>query len=68
MDRSQLIELVPHYVAMLLLVFLVLAGVRALAGEVGFWIELAIIAVVVFAYRPVVMRLGVGPSGWETRE
>jgi hypothetical protein len=64
MDRRQLIELVPHYVAMLLLVFLVLAGVRALTGEVGFWIELAIVAVVVFAYRPVVMRLGVGPSGW----
>jgi hypothetical protein len=68
MDRSQLIELVPHYVAMLLLVFVVLAAVRAVAGDVGFWIELAIIAVVVFAYRPIVVQLGVGPSSWETRE
>jgi len=68
MDRDQLIELVPHYVAMLLLVFLVLAAVRAVAGEIGFWAELAIIAVVVFAYRPVVIRVGLGPSSWEKRE
>jgi len=68
MDRNQLIELVPHYVAMLLLVFLVLAIVRASVGEVGFWIELVIIAVVVFAYRPIVVRLGFGPSSWVERE
>jgi hypothetical protein len=49
---------------MLLLVFLVLAGVRAVAGAIGFWIELAIVVVVVFAYRPIVIRLGVGPSSW----
>ena len=65
MDRDQLIELSPHYVVMLLLVFLVLAIVRAIAGEIGFWIELVIIAIVVFAYRPIVMRLGLGPSSWE---
>jgi hypothetical protein len=34
-------------------------------GEIGFWPELAIIIVVVVVYRPVVMRLGIGPSGWE---
>ncbi|MEF8883714.1 MAG: hypothetical protein V5A44_01125 [Haloarculaceae archaeon] len=65
MDREQLIELVPHYVAMLVLVFLVLRTVSAVAGETGFWIELAIIVVVVFAYRPLVLRLGVGPGAWE---
>jgi hypothetical protein len=67
MDRDQLLELAPHYIAMFVLVFLVLSGVRAAAGEVGFWIELAVIAVVVFAYRPVVTRLGIGPSDWESR-
>jgi amino acid permease len=67
MDTDRLLELAPHYIAMFVLVFLVLATVRAVAGEVGFWIELAVIAVVVFAYRPVVTRLGIGPSDWESR-
>ncbi|MBX0323165.1 hypothetical protein EGH21_09005 [Halomicroarcula sp. F13] len=65
MDTNRLKELAPHYVAMFVLVFLVLAVVRALVGEIGFWTELAVIVVIVFAYRPVVVRLGIGPSGWE---
>lgn len=65
MDTNRLKQLAPHYVAMFVLVFLVLAIVRAFVGEIGFWTELAVIVVVVFAYRPVVVRLGIGPSGWE---
>lgn len=65
MDTDRLIELAPHYVAMLILVFLILAIVRAAVGDIGFWIELVIVFVVVFAYRPIVLRLGVAPSGWE---
>jgi len=65
MDTAQLKELAPHYIAMLILVFGVLAMVRAAVGELSFWIELVIIVVLVFAYRPVVMRLGIGPSVWE---
>lgn len=65
MDTAQLKELAPHYIAMLILVFGVLAVVRAAVGELSFWVELVIIVVLVFAYRPVVMRLGIGPSVWE---
>lgn len=65
MDFDRLRELVPHYVAMLLLVFLGLAVIRALVGDVGFWVELVVIFVIVFAYRPAVVRLGVAPSQWE---
>jgi hypothetical protein len=65
MDIAQLKELAPHYIAMLILVFGVLGIVRTAGGEPSFWIELVIIAVIVFAYRPIVMRLGIGPSGWE---
>lgn len=65
MDTDQLVELVPHYIAMLILVFGVLAIVRAAVGELSFWVELVIIVVVVLAYRPIVMGLGIGPSGWE---
>lgn len=64
MDTERIVELVPHYVAMLILVFLVLAIVRAVAGEIGFWVELAIVVAIVLAYRPIVVRLGVAPSEW----
>lgn len=66
MDKAGLIELVPHYIAMLLLLFLLLAVIRALLGEMNFWIELLVALSVAFAYRPIVQRLGVAPSVWET--
>lgn len=64
MDRDSLVELLPHYAAMLLLVFLVLGIVRLLVGDLGFWIELVIIVAVVLVYRPVAQYLGVAPSIW----
>lgn len=67
MDTDRLIEVAPHYAAMLLLVYLVLAVIGIVIGDLGFWAELVIIVVIVFAYRPVVMRLGIGPSAWEQR-
>ena len=68
MDRETILELVPHYLAMLLLVFLVLGAVRAVAGQQAFWIDVLIIAVVVFSYRPIVRRLGIAPSLWERED
>ena len=65
MDTDRLLELAPHYIAMLALVFLVLELVAILVGDIGFLTELAIIDVIVFAYRPIVIRLGVAPSGWQ---
>ncbi|MFC4438207.1 MULTISPECIES: hypothetical protein [Natrialbaceae] len=67
MDNDRLLEVAPHYAAMLVLVFLVLAVVRALVGDLGFWIELVIIFVVVFLYRPAVHALDVAPSAWENQ-
>lgn len=64
MDKDHLLDVIPHYVAMLLLVFLVLGVVRRLIGDIGFWVELVIIFVVVFAYRPLVLQLGVAPDAW----
>jgi len=64
MDTDGLKQLAPHYIAMLVLVVLVLTVVQTAVGEIGFWLELAIVLVVVFAYRPIVVRLGVAPSGW----
>lgn len=65
MDWAALVELVPHYVAMLALSFLVIGVVNSVAGDLGFWIEFLIIGVVIFSYRPIVLRLGYAPSAWE---
>lgn len=65
MDIDGLKEVAPHYVALVLLVILVLTVVRGVVGEIGFWTEMAIVLVLAFAYRPIVMRLGLAPSGWK---
>ncbi|WP_323674205.1 hypothetical protein [Halorubellus sp. PRR65] len=65
MDTDQLKELVPHYLAMILLVFAVLTVVRTAVGDLGFWGELVVVVAIAFAYRPAVVRLGVAPTVWE---
>ena len=64
-DSKQLLEVVPHYIALLSLVFLSLIIIRVTIGSLGFWIELLIILVISFAYQPLVIRLGIAPSSWE---
>lgn len=66
-DTGRLLELVPHYVAMIVAWFVLLAVVRAIVGAdaVGFWIEIGILAVVAFSYQPIVHRLGVAPRMWK---
>ncbi|MFB6227891.1 MAG: hypothetical protein ABEH88_04805 [Halobacteriales archaeon] len=65
MDKDTLLELAPHYVAMFALVLIVLAVFRTVVSDFGLVVEFAIIFVVVFSYRPVVLRLGVAPSVWK---
>jgi hypothetical protein len=65
MDKNTLIELVPHYVGMLILVFGILGIVQLSIGQVGFLIEFAIVVTIAVAYRPLVLRLGIAPSTWE---
>lgn len=64
-DRDDLVELAPHYVAMLLLTFVALAIVRSILPGLSFLQEFVVIVVIVFLYRPAVQRLGLGPSAWE---
>jgi predicted PurR-regulated permease PerM len=65
MDTDTLLELLPHYVALVVLIFAVLAAVGALVDGVDFWVRLVVAVVTAFAYRPLVMWLGVGPTAWE---
>ena len=67
MDRKSLVQILPHYVAMVILALLALAVLEAVIGDVGFWLELAAIAVVIALYRPVILRLGLAPPPWQNR-
>ncbi|MFP4625536.1 MAG: hypothetical protein ACLFNI_02960 [Natronomonas sp.] len=55
---------VLHYIAMLIAIFLVLIAIRAAFESVNFWIELVIVIVIAFAYRPFVVWLGIAPKPW----
>jgi len=66
-DRQDLVELAPHYLAMLVLAFAVLTAIRLTVGEVNFWIETVAVVVVLLLYRPVVARLGLAPAVWTAR-
>ncbi|MFB6156655.1 MAG: hypothetical protein ABEJ34_02290 [Haloferacaceae archaeon] len=65
MDTQRLIDVAPHYLAMLLLAFLIPAVVRLAVGDIGFWPELVLIFFIVFGYRRAVLRLDVAPAAWE---
>jgi len=65
MDRDELLELVPHYLALVVLVFVTLAAVDSAVGSVELWIEFVIVVVVAFAYRPLVSLLGIAPAAWK---
>jgi len=65
MERDELLELGAHYAVLFVLVLAVIAVVGEVVGGVGFWVRLVVIVVMVFAYRPVVLRLGIAPSAWE---
>ncbi len=67
-DRDDLVELAPHYVAMLALAFGVLIGIRLVLGSaVNFWVETAAVVLALLLYRPVVARLGLAPRMWQRR-
>ena len=64
-NRGDLVELAPHYAAMLVLTFLALGYVRAFFPGLVLWQRFGVVLLFLFAYRPVVQRLGIGPSAWE---
>lgn len=65
MDRDTLLALAPHYAAMLLIVFVALGVWRAYIGDLSLVGEFVLIAAIVFAYRPVIKRLGLAPEPWQ---
>jgi ABC-type transport system involved in cytochrome bd biosynthesis fused ATPase/permease subunit len=65
-NRQEILELVAHYVVILVIVTVVLAVVRNAVGDISFWVELGVIIVLVALYRPAVKTLGYEPSAWQS--
>jgi hypothetical protein len=63
MNRTELRQVVPHYVALMLLVLVVVAGLDAAVG-IPFWIGVVIALGLGAIYRPLVLVLGVAPEPW----
>ncbi len=63
-DTEKIRALLPHYIAMLVVVFAVVGVLRTLLGE-RLVVEFVVILVIVFLYPFAVRRLGYAPGVWE---
>ena len=63
--RERILKVLPHYLAMFVLVWLVLGIVRRNADGLAFPVELLVLAVVCLAYMLLVRVLGIAPSHWQ---
>jgi uncharacterized membrane protein len=63
--RERLREVLPHYLAMFMLIWLVLGIVRRNVGQLDFWVEILVLALVCLAYMLLVQALGIAPSHWQ---
>lgn len=63
-DQGTFTRTVPHYIAMLLIVFLVLAGLRRVAPNLHFLVEFTVVIVASLTYVSLVRWLGVAPRTW----
>jgi hypothetical protein len=68
MDWSRFFELLPHYLANLVLVVLAITALRRFAGDLGFVVELVVVVAIVLVYPTIVRALGVAPSAWDEPE
>jgi predicted tellurium resistance membrane protein TerC len=61
----RIVDVLPHYLAMLALVFLALEIIENQLGIDNIIVFFGVVMVIVFAYRPIVLRLGVAPESWK---
>ena len=62
---SRIVELLPHYLAMIAVMFAVLLAIQELYGDIGFWPSFGVAIAVAVAYPFVVRSLGVAPEAWK---
>lgn len=63
--RERLVQLLPHYLIMLGVMFAVLIIVQELYGQLGFWASFGVAIAVAVVYPFATRRLGVAPEPWQ---
>jgi hypothetical protein len=63
MNRKEARQVAPHYVAVMALVLVVVAGLDAIAG-LPFWLGAVIALGIGAVYRPLVIASGIAPEPW----
>ncbi len=63
MDREELRAVVPHYLAVMALVFVVVVVLDGLLA-IPFWVGVIVALLIGVAYRPLVLSLGIAPEPW----
>ena len=58
-------QLLPHYVALAVILLVVLTGLRLAVPDLSFWIRLGIALLIGLVYPPIVRALGYAPEVWE---
>ncbi len=58
-------QLLPHWIAMFLLMMLILQFVELTIGEISFWPSLGLVFAVALVYPTFVRALGVAPETWK---
>jgi len=64
-DARRLLELVPHYFVMLLLVIVAVGAFQVVVPDVHLVVEFVVVLLVVFLYPFAVRRVGYAPEAWE---
>lgn len=59
-----LLKIVPHYIAMLAVIFLGVGVIRTVAPELPFVVELGVVVGLSVAYMATAVWLGVAPRSW----
>lgn len=62
---NRLLDLLPHYLLMIAVIFAALVAIQELYGDLGFWPSFAVAIAVAVVYPLIVRRLGVAPDPWQ---
>ena len=65
MLKERLIETLPHYLAMFLLILLVISNVRRTFGRLPFAVEFVIVIGLCLVYLGIISLLGIAPDAWK---
>jgi hypothetical protein len=65
MVKERLLETLPHYLAMFLLILLVISNIRRTFGRLPFAIEFGIVIALCLVYLGIVSYLGIAPDAWK---